>query len=534
MIRFTSIVSGISHGRFFQESLLANFIKSSLLILCCLIFNSCNELLPGELDSKPKQPVTITDISVDEDPVLQELLSNYVAGGRAVTGRVLSSEVGDIDLSKAVKVENPNLNTTRYSLLLKDDSGAPEFQNYIIKVKNDTVTEYVIDYEPHYSWFLNDSKLGNFTGNVTAYTLEGEIFAENSFLNGEPESSEGGRTEECYSCTITTETSSTTGRDYTVITCEDGSVFHSYSRTACDSGSSSSSDSGGSDSGSSGGTSGGSTSGSTGGTPGGGSSGSSVTKGSNSDNPDNPAEYDENYDPIGVITEEDSRAALEIIIAREQDPETKRKIQLEYIQNFGGNDGRQFKFMIEELLTIRAIKVGFVHDLNQAVAKAYLELKARYIMAIFNPTTVSQILLLSIHADVTGSVRSSMFRTISRYASQAAGQGYSTFNAFKNAHGVAGTNQQWYHIVSQRASNLSKFGASKIHNTRNLVKIEGGFSGSWHSRINSFYLRKNPFDPTTGTRIVTDNLRFGEWVAQKTFQQQLEWGLKVMRWTKGG
>ena len=63
-----------------------------------------------------------------------------------------------------------------------------------------------------------------------------------------------------------------------------------------------------------------------------------------------------------------------------------------------------------------------------------------------------------------------------------AGMGYATFNSFKQAKGSAGPGKAWHHIVEQTSGNVSKFGAYKIHNTNNLIKLPHG-EGSIHAKV---------------------------------------------------
>jgi len=234
---------------------------------------------------------------------------------------------------------------------------------------------------------------------------------------------------------------------------------------------------------------------------------------------------DSTPDRTEIFEFDSERAIQEFIISKEQNPEEKRKHQLNYINDYGGIDGREFKLMVEEIVTIPGITVGAVSEANKMVDKVYLELKARYMMAIFSPDNVGTILSFGMSNSFTSTVRSSVFKSISRYSTRASGQGYSSFTAFKNAHGTAGSGKAWHHVVSQRSSNVTKFGAERIHNTKNLVKLPHG-SGTWHNRITGFYNRINP------NGIDTEGLRFGQWVAKKSFQEQMEWGLRVMKWMK--
>lgn len=79
----------------------------------------------------------------------------------------------------------------------------------------------------------------------------------------------------------------------------------------------------------------------------------------------------------------------------------------------------------------------------------------------------------------------------------------------------------WHHIVEQ--NKIGQFSSTQIHNTKNLVKLPHG-TGTWHQRITNYY-NSIPKDGST------NGLRFGEWVAQKSFQEQMEWGIRIMNMT---
>lgn len=96
------------------------------------------------------------------------------------------------------------------------------------------------------------------------------------------------------------------------------------------------------------------------------------------------------------------------------------------------------------------------------------------------------------------------------------GTGYSSFDAAKKALGPAGTNKAWHHIVEKNQIDHSGFSASQIHNTKNLVAIESGFSGSIHAEITKHYA--SPHQNTGG-------LTVRQWLAGKSFQFQFEYGL---------
>ena len=99
------------------------------------------------------------------------------------------------------------------------------------------------------------------------------------------------------------------------------------------------------------------------------------------------------------------------------------------------------------------------------------------------------------------------------------GKGFATFEAFKKAYGPAGEGYAWHHIVEQNADNIAKFGAERIHNTKNLIRLPNG-KGSIHAKISGYYSSKPDF---TNGKTVRD------WLKQQSFERQYEFGLKTLK-----
>ena len=122
-------------------------------------------------------------------------------------------------------------------------------------------------------------------------SLDGNILSRSDLKDGVSINQGNGRSEECYRCTMTTQTISSTGHSYVLVECEDGTTFNIFRAESCgeEDGSSSSegfSTNSGTD----------------------GYTGSTGTKGGSSGNTSTPTNdskqtvyYDENYDPIGII-----------------------------------------------------------------------------------------------------------------------------------------------------------------------------------------------------------------------------------------
>ena len=122
-----------------------------------------------------------------------------------------------------------------------------------------------------------------------------------------------------------------------------------------------------------------------------------------------------------------------------------------------------------------------------------------------------------------GTVGTKIFAALAKSGSTKVAQsaGYNSFNAFKAANGAAGKDMAWHHIVTQQSSNITKFGAQKIHNAANLIKIPEG-AGSLHRKITALYNSINP--AITGSK----TLRIGEWLATKSFDFQYKFGIEKL------
>ncbi|MEN1785784.1 MAG: RHS repeat-associated core domain-containing protein, partial [Bacteroidota bacterium] len=103
-------------------------------------------------------------------------------------------------------------------------------------------------------------------------------------------------------------------------------------------------------------------------------------------------------------------------------------------------------------------------------------------------------------------------------------QSFTSFSAFKRAMGPAGPDKAWHHIVEQGGNNISRFGARRIHNTKNLIKLPHG-KGSIHAKISGFYSSKQPFTKGETVR---------QWLSTQSYKQQYDFGIKTLKrfgWT---
>lgn len=200
-----------------------------------------------------------------------------------------------------------------------------------------------------------------------------------------------------------------------------------------------------------------------------------------------------------------------------------------------------FADMVQELIDCNEFQtVGDLVDTYKMVREFISEVNnyqvcireqevATWMMAIFSPENVGIISASFVFSpNMSTSYRARFLTTFSAAAANLSNnlsKGYLTFNAFKSAAGNAGTNKAWHHIVEQNQIANSGFNPRRIHNPYNLVKIESGFSGSWHSRITSAFATNGRYAECGG-----QSLR--NWLVGKPFEVQYQWGLRVMREVK--
>lgn len=106
-----------------------------------------------------------------------------------------------------------------------------------------------------------------------------------------------------------------------------------------------------------------------------------------------------------------------------------------------------------------------------------------------------------------------------QFAGLFAGKGYESFSALQKAYGAAGQGMAWHHIVEQNADNIAKFGAEKIHNTKNLIKLPHG-KGSIHANISGYYSSKQKF---------TNGLTVREWLKMQSYAEQYKFGISKLK-----
>lgn len=96
-------------------------------------------------------------------------------------------------------------------------------------------------------------------------------------------------------------------------------------------------------------------------------------------------------------------------------------------------------------------------------------------------------------------------------------EGFKSFNAFKKSAGSAGTGKEWHHIVEQSQAKITRsgFDIRSINHPDNMVAIDKDV----HHRISAYYSSKPDF---------TKGLTFRDYLNGRSFEEQYQWGLKVL------
>jgi hypothetical protein len=89
---------------------------------------------------------------------------------------------------------------------------------------------------------------------------------------------------------------------------------------------------------------------------------------------------------------------------------------------------------------------------------------------------------------------------------------FKSFQAFKRCFGPAGEGYSYHHIVEQNATNLAQFGAEKIHNTENIVRLPNYI----HRKISARYSSK-----------MKDGI-VRKVVSKMSYKEQYDYGMKTL------
>lgn len=135
----------------------------------------------------PQIPQVIKSIiDPGSDQQVMALLSDVVYG-QASGLRTMSSAIGDIDLSEAIRVEHLQDGVVRYTFLLITNQPY-QFDNLIIRIGSDgEVSGYQLKYHPSMDWLnsMNGKiELDDFTGSITIADINGIDLIETSFAYG--------------------------------------------------------------------------------------------------------------------------------------------------------------------------------------------------------------------------------------------------------------------------------------------------------------------------------------------------------------
>ncbi|MFM2250652.1 MAG: hypothetical protein RLZZ358_1579 [Bacteroidota bacterium] len=110
---------------------------------------------------------------------------------------------------------------------------------------------------------------------------------------------------------------------------------------------------------------------------------------------------------------DDAEESIQKLIEGITDPEQKRKAQLDYLRNRGGSD---FVKIIEELLNTSGLTIGDVEEINNVVNGFYLRQKGLFMMNIFSPENVAQVLTLAL-SNISVNLRNKIFSFFPQYTS---------------------------------------------------------------------------------------------------------------------
>jgi RHS repeat-associated protein len=99
---------------------------------------------------------------------------------------------------------------------------------------------------------------------------------------------------------------------------------------------------------------------------------------------------------------------------------------------------------------------------------------------------------------------------------------FKNFEALKKGLGSPGEGKVWHHIVEQRERNVERFGAEAIHNSLNVEAVDI----SVNQAINKYYSSKK--------RVTGGQLTVREWMNSKSYAEQYEFGLDILRRVQSG
>lgn len=108
---------------------------------------------------------------------------------------------------------------------------------------------------------------------------------------------------------------------------------------------------------------------------------------------------------------DDAEASIQKLIEGITDPEQRRKAQLDYIRTHGG---REFAEFVEELISEGGLSMGDLSEINKMVNSVYFNQKGLFMMNIFSPENVAQVLTLAL-SNVSFQLRNKIFNYSLQY-----------------------------------------------------------------------------------------------------------------------
>ena len=93
------------------------------------------------------------------------------------------------------------------------------------------------------------------------------------------------------------------------------------------------------------------------------------------------------------------------------DPELRRRAQLDYLRTHGG---REFAEFVEELINEGGLSMGDISEINKMVNSVYFNQKGLFMMNIFSPDNVAQVLTLAL-SNVSFQLRNKIFNYSLQY-----------------------------------------------------------------------------------------------------------------------
>jgi hypothetical protein len=359
-----------------------HLIQSLTILLLLTISCDTHEIIKKETKGN------ISLIDPKDEPQLLEKLDSFFATDDA--NKRAASSRNEIDLTAAIKIIDIKGNKVAYTFDFKNKQSI-EFKNFILVESKTSLKGYTLNYLPDRDWVKKGKfNVTDFSGTVVGLNLNGDTISYAVVIKGK-----------AFPKNITAKTNGRVQGGFPLIPDNSGCYELAYSSATgsyfwldvvCGQGGGS----GGNPAGNGG-------SPSTGGydpnSPYNGGSNDPTTGGNGNQTGGGGSSSTSFGGTIGVfspvfLTEEEIEALT--------DPETKRKAQLDYIRISDGQDGIDFSSMIDEIMRTPNLTVGDVIEINATVNKYYLNLRGRYIIAVYDPWAKAARFLIELALIETG------------------------------------------------------------------------------------------------------------------------------------